>query len=51
MSEKINATSFPAFFLLADGSGYVDDGREIFDDDPNEDPEGMLIIRNVRLLD
>ena len=22
--------------FLADGSGYVDDGREVFDDDPNE---------------
>ena len=27
------------FFL--DGNGYVDDGREIFDDDLNEDPEGI----------
>lgn len=30
-------------FPVLDGSGYVDDGREIFDDDPNEDPEGDSI--------
>ena len=25
-------------FFFLDGCGYVDDGREIFDDDPNEAP-------------
>ena len=41
LSLKIKAQNV-CLYLFQDGTGYVDDGREIFDDDPNEIPEKGL---------
>ena len=44
-SERIMRASTVLYIYFSDGTGYVDDGREIFDDDLEEEPSsGQLIV-------